>query len=141
MACGSPPRALCRPRLGDSTARAWGDGKARDPRLLGDVRDVNGARHLGFRDVFERSREVSLPGFPLKGPRAAPELLASIRDSGQSSFDEHSMVWTRKSGVPEKSSAAREHRVLSIALRMLVSYDQIDPANCAAAEFLTRRLL
>lgn len=129
------------PATWDSTVRAWVDGKARDPRILGDVRGVNGARHPGFRDVFEHSREASLPGFPLKDPWPAPELLASIRGLGQSSFDEHSMVWTGKSGVPEKSSAAMEHRVLSITLRMLVSYDQIASANCAAAKSLTRRLV
>lgn len=129
------------PATWDSTRRTWAGGKSRDPRLLADTRDLSDTRFLSFREVMDRSQEVVLPGFPMKGPRAAPELLASIRGADQNSFDEHSMVWSRKSGVPEKSAAAREHRVLSIALRMLVSYNQIDPANCGAAEFLTRRLL
>ena len=65
------------------------DGKARDVRLLGDFRDQDNVRFLPFRDALLRSKEVLVPGFPLKGPRAAPELLLAIRDSGQASYDEH----------------------------------------------------
>ena len=88
-----------------------------------------------------RSSEASLSGFPLKGSRAAPELLLAIRDSGQASYDEHCTTWLRKSGVPEKSASAREHRCLCIGLRLLQSYDQIDAANSAAAEFFSRRII
>jgi hypothetical protein len=117
------------------------DGRGRDPRLLGDVRDHDGIRFLPFREALIRSRAADLPGFPLKGPRAAPELLLAIRDSGQASYDEHCTTWIRKSGVPERSSAAREHRCISIALRLLMTFDQIDAANSAAGEFLSRRMM
>jgi 1,4-dihydroxy-2-naphthoyl-CoA synthase len=56
-------------------------------------------------------------------------------------YDKHCTTWLRKSGMPEKSSAAREHRCISITLRLLQSFDQIDAANSAAAELLCRRLL
>jgi len=117
------------------------DGKARDPRLLGDVRDQDGARHLTFKEALLRTKEVSLKGFPLKGPRAAPELLLAIRDAGQAGYDDHCTTWLRKSGVSDKSAAAREYRCICIALRLLQTYDQIDAANSAAAEFLSRRLM
>ena len=87
------------------------DGKAGGPRLLVDLRDQDDIR------------------------------LLATRDSGQSSYDEQCAAWLRKSGVPEKSSAAREHRGISIASRLLPSFDQADAANSAAAELLSRRLL
>ncbi len=117
------------------------DGRARDVRLLGDFRDQAGVRHLPFKDALLRSKEASLPGFPLKGPRAAPELLLAIRDAGQSSYDDHCTTWLRKSGISEKAAAAREHRTISISLRLMQTYDQIDAANSAAGELLSRRLL
>ena len=40
------------------------DGKARDVRLLGDVRDTDGHRFLSFRKGVMRSQEAMLPGFP-----------------------------------------------------------------------------
>ena len=51
------------------------------------------------------------------------------------------MQWCRKSGISEKSAAAREHRYLSVVLRLLLSFDQVDASNSAAAEFVSRRLL
>ena len=117
------------------------DGRARDVRLLGDFRDQAGVRHLPFKDALLRSKEAVLPGFPLKGPRAAPELLLAIRDAGQSSYDDHCTTWLRKSGISEKAAAAREHRTISISLRLMQTYDQIDAANSAAGELLSRRLL
>lgn len=67
------------PATWDTTVRAWADGKRRDPRLLGVVRDVNGARILGFRDVFEGSREVALPGFPLMPNSPMPQRFSEWR--------------------------------------------------------------
>ena len=98
-------------------------------------------RHLPFKDALLRSKEALLPGFPLKGPRAAPKLLLAIRDAGQSSYDDHCTTWLRKSGISEKAAAAREHRTISISLRLMQTYDQIDAANSAAGELLSRRLL
>ncbi len=68
-------------------------------------------------------------------------ILFAIREAGQSSYDGHCAAWLRKSGVPEESAAASEHRCLTIALRLLQTFDHVDAANSAAAEFISRRLL
>lgn len=113
--------------------------KSHDARLLGDERDPDGVRHMPFREAVLRSKEVPIVGFLL--PRAARELQVSTRDSGQDSYDEHAAQWVRRSGVPERSSATREHRAVSIALRLFQTFDQVDLANSAGGEFLTCRLL
>ena len=69
------------------------------------------------------------------------EFLLAIRDAGQSSLEDHSSVFIRQSGLPDKSAAAREHRLLSKILRLLHQYDQVDICNLAGVELLVRRLL
>ena len=115
-------------------------GKERDPRLLGDDRDQRGARHLVFSLTFQRSDAVDLVGYPLRGPRVGPELMIALRDVGQDGFDHHHIVWASRSGAAERSAAVRDHRMWSTLLRIGVSFDLLDPANCACLEFAARRL-
>jgi hypothetical protein len=61
-----------------------------DVRLLGDVRDRDRTRYLGFRETLEGIREAKLPGYPLKGKRAVKEFLVALRDAGQFSLDDGS---------------------------------------------------
>ena len=58
-------------------------GKARDPRLIGDIRDKSKARFVSFRDSLGRMNEERLDGWPLKGERAMKEAMDSTRDAGQ----------------------------------------------------------
>ena len=116
------------------------EGVGRDPRLLGDSRVKGGRRFLSFDDAIERSSPKDLPGFPLPGPRVGKSFMASLRSAGQT-YTSHHTDFIRKSGVAEKSSAAREHRHGHEILRLLCEYDQIDPSNSCAAEYLTRRLI
>jgi hypothetical protein len=115
-------------------------GSSQDPRLLGDDRDPRGARHLDFREVIHRTKAVELVGFPLQGPRVAPELMVALRDAGQDGFDHHHGYWATRSGAAERSAATRDHRLWSTLLRLGLSYDLLDPANCACLEFAARRL-
>ena len=94
----------------DDFVRSSRSDRAKDSRLLGDSRDSDGLRHLAFRDALGKSKEETLVGYPLKGPRLAREMMSAIRDAGQDSYDEHHSVGVRRSGVAEKSAAAREHR-------------------------------
>ena len=50
-------------------------------------------------------------------------------------------MFVRQSGIGEKSAVAREHRLISKALRLMHQFDQVDPTNLASAELLVRRLL
>ena len=56
-------------------------------------------------------------------------------------FLQHHMNWRVKSGVLEKSSICRVHKSTCDALHMMMSYDQINLLNSAAAEHLVRQLL
>ena len=116
-------------------------GPGRDPRLAGDERDSMGRPFLGFSDLLERCAEPDRPGFPLKGKRAAREAMRSIRDAGQSGWDEHHMVWARRSGIAERCGPAREHRLICMALRLFGQYDQYECSASAGVEALVRRLL
>ena len=112
----------------------------RDPRLLGDERDSTGKRFITFDDALLRSKEAALTGYPHQGPRAGRAFMASLRSAGQT-FNSHHTDFVRKSGVAEKSSAAREHRHGHEVLRLITEYDQIDICNSAAAEYVARRML
>ena len=46
----------------------------------------------------------------------------------------------RRSGVPEKSNTAREHRMICTVMRIFQQYDQLDLYNVAGIEYLVRRL-
>ena len=130
-----PPGATCQ-----SVAWELRSGAGRDPRLLGDERDQDGARFLCFREVVQRAREVSVTGWPLKGQRAAKEAMLAVRDAGQEGWDDHHAHWARRSGIGEKTATAREHRVICMALRLLTQFDQVDMCGLASAELLVRRL-
>ena len=85
-------------------------------------------------------REQTVDGWPLEGKRAMREACLALRDAGQESRDEHRATWARRSGIPEKSNAAREHRVICAVPRIMQQFDQLDLYNVAGAEYLVRRL-
>ena len=87
-----------------------------------------------------RSKQIDQVGLPLKGPHVAPEMAVALRDAGQEGFEIPRSHWATKSGVPERSAAVRGHRLWSQVLRMGISFDLLDPANCASLEFAARRL-
>lgn len=115
-------------------------GRGRDPRVLGDFRDGSGRRYLGYGSALERLSQEELPGFPLRGPRAAKSFMVSLRSSNQD-FTAHHEFFLRKSGLAEKSAVAREHRHMHEACRLALEYDQYDLSNSASYEYLIRRIV
>ncbi|CAK0868029.1 unnamed protein product, partial [Prorocentrum cordatum] len=120
-------------------ARARG-GPGRDPRIAGDERDEEKDRFMSFRASVSKMREQAIPGWPLKGKRATREACLALRDAGQEGWDEHHTTWVRRSGIPEKSNTAREHRMLCSVLRIMQQFDQLDLYNVAGVEYMVRRL-
>lgn len=112
-----------------------------DSRLVGDTRDAEGKRFMSFTDAAIQSRPEEIPGWPLPGARSVKEVLNSMRDAGQTSWDEHHANWISKSGVGPKSAVAREHGMLSVCLRILMQFDQVDLTNIAGCEYLVRRMI
>ena len=116
-------------------------GQAKElAEIYGFDRDSRGARFLDFRSMLLRSKQIDQVGLPLKGPYVAPEMAVALRDAGREGFETHHSLWAAKSGVPERSAAVRGHRLWSQVLRMGISFDLLDPANCASLEFAARRL-
>lgn len=115
-------------------------GRGRDSRLLGGFRDRSGRRFLGYGAALEKLSQEELPGFPLRGPRAAKSFMVPLRSSNQD-FTAHHEFFLRKSGLAEKSAVAREHRHLHEACRLALEYDQFDLSNSAAFEYIFRRVV
>ena len=116
-------------------------GNRLDPRLMGDQRDSEGRRFITFADALLKVQQVALVGWPLPGQRSVKEVLVSMRDAGQSGWDDHHTQWSSKSGVGEKSSICREHGVICVVMRIFMQFDQVDVTNIAGCEYLCRRLL
>ena len=114
-------------------------GKARDPRLIGDIRDSMKARFVSFWDSLGRTSGEKLEGWPLKGERAMKEAMNSIHDAGQDSWDDHHTIWRKRSGIADKSSTACEHLLICVTLR-LTQHDQLDLTTVAGCKYLARRL-
>ncbi|CAK0814522.1 unnamed protein product, partial [Prorocentrum cordatum] len=112
----------------------------RDPRVTGLVRDRRGAPYISEEGALTRFENTKIEHFPFAGPRAAVELLQSLRAQGQS-LASHRHEWSRKSGVNVNGAAAREHFFLSEVLRWEVQFDQLDVSMLASTELLFLRLV
>ena len=119
---------------------AWRSGEGKDDRLTGDFRDSAGKRHADFRSSTDRMKEIKIAGWPLRGERATAEAVLSLRDTGQTSWDDHHTTWVKRSGVGDKSSAAREHRSICVSLRLMQQHDQLNLVNVAGCEYMIRRM-
>eukprot|EP00973_Karenia_brevis_P027619 3806799-Karenia_brevis.AAC.1 len=64
--------------------------------------------------------------------------MISIRDAGQSGWDDHHTQFVMRSGINEKAAVAREHRLLCSVLRLFQSYDQLNLVNSAGGEYIVR---
>lgn len=82
-------------------------------------------------------KDDETPDFPIFGTRAALEFHSSVA-RGQGNLLSYHSEWLRLSGVGKRTSAAHIHFSLCEALRLLHSWDQIDPSTTAIGEHLTR---
>ena len=117
-------------RVPTGQLEAWklkkASGPGRDPRLLPDTRNALGHRELTFEAALNHLRPQSAPGgWPFGGPGVAAEYLAGLRRAGFAPTL-YAESWERTSGVRASSAAAREHRALLEAVRLGLSFDQLD---------------
>ena len=132
-------------RVAPTALEGWklrkASGPGRDPRLLPDTRNSQGHREVTFDVALDQMRVRPLPpGWPFTGPRVAHEFLAGLRTAGFAPML-YAESWERTSGVKLTSAAAREHRTLLEAVRLGLSFDQVDLPATALGEFLLRRLV
>ena len=98
-----------------------------DLRTLGDHRDAQGHRHLGFQE------ETKFDDWSFKGPRSVLEYLRAALQGPGNLISYHNM-WVRSSGI----AVSQEHHHLCETLRLAISKDQLDVSNLASLEAIPR---
>ena len=133
-------------KVADEDLEEWHDekraGASRDARLGPSNRDVDGVRRATLKEVLpelKRGLDNTLKGFPCPGPRVGPDFLTGVVATGHEclAYADH---YKGTSGMNDKSGLAVEFTVLVAILHMLISLDQLNPANLASAELLMRRV-
>ena len=122
---------------------AWKEsrkGHLGDLRLLGDHRDSQGKRHLGFLEALALMRPTKFDDWGLAGPAVLFEYLTALKTAGIELSAYH-LAWVRNSGVPPWMSIVHEHRILIEVIRIAIAVDQLDVANLLSFENLGRRLV
>ena len=71
---------------------------------------------------------------------ACKEYLLKIQE-GPGNLTSYHAEWIRRSGLSQSQAVAHGHRNLTEALRLMISYDQLDVSCLASAELLTRYLI
>ena len=74
-----------------------------DLRTLGDHRDAQGHRHLGFQEALNLMRETKFDDWSFKGPRSVLEYLRSVLQGPGDLISYHNM-WVRSSGIAQNSA-------------------------------------
>jgi hypothetical protein len=118
-------------------------GAGRDPRIAGDKRDVRGRRWMGLSEAIDCQKPLDLAKedhWALSGPRSSMEVLTAVRSTGLELNTYHDK-WQAKSGIHVDSAICWEHKILFMALALLINFDQVDVSNLAGAEFMCRRIL
>ena len=131
--------AAAQPGLDHFRAR-YHSGAGRDKRILTDTRDANGRRHISLVSCIPLLCQLVQTFWPVDGPRSVREFLVALRSAGYSGLIEYHHDWVRNSGIGDKSSACREHRLLLEILRMLMEFDQLDVSSLGGTELLVRRI-
>ena len=115
-------------------------GTTGDLRVIGDHRDSQGHRHIGFKEAMTLFKQTDFQDWPFTGPRAVKEYLNSIL-AGPGDIPTYHLSWVRSSGVASGSAIVHEHRSLCEVLRLGISKDQLDITNLSSFENAVRRLI
>lgn len=116
------------------------DAMRSDARLLGDHRDNQSRRFLGFKEGLAIMKEDKMPDWPLQGPRVMLEFLQAVR-SGPGDLATYHLSWSRASGVNPYSMVSHEHRILCNILRAAIEVDQFNLPNALSFEIIARRIV
>jgi hypothetical protein len=89
---------------------------------------------------MQTMKTVPQAGWLFKGPSSTKEALSGIVAAGLEppAYQNH---WKSSSGVSPNSGVCVERGLLLTFLQMMVTYDQPDVMNIAAAELASRRIL
>ena len=132
-------RATC--GAADPLAAAEMSGSApRDNRVFDVALDDCGDRFRTLHDAVSGSNPEEMEDWPLEAVRNTHFVMRDLKRQNRSFMQSHH-EWRKASNKPQER-AVREHGVLSKALDLAVSSDQLQLANLASIEVLvSRRML
>ena len=119
------------------------DGPGRDLRVLPILRLGSGdsaAQQRTTREALRDFRPSAVTDWPLRGPRAVTELLASVGSSGME-MQAYVNFYIQHSGLSPAGTLSHELRSLFDVMHHVVAFDQLDAPNIAAIELTCRRIL
>eukprot|EP00972_Heterocapsa_arctica_P100613 14835545-Heterocapsa_arctica.AAC.1 len=111
---------------------------AGDCRILPVSLDGAGERWRTIDHALPVMFQQKFDDWPLDSVRSALYLMRELRRSSKTFLTSHT-DWVKNSGVRAADRSVREHRVLSKALELAVSYDQLSVVNLSCLEVLVKR--
>ena len=111
---------------------------ALDCRILPIILDESGERWRTIEGAMPSMAQQDFDDWPLESVRSSRFLLRELRRCSKTYLTSHT-DWVKNSGVRSGDRAIHEHRVLSKALELAVSYDQLSVINLACLEVLVKR--
>lgn len=109
-----------------------------DIRILPPSFDEGGTRFRRLDDAVPLMRMKELADWPLDNARSTGFVVRELRKDGKTFSLAHA-DWVRGSGVRSNDRAVHEHKLLSKALDLAVTYDQLQIVNLASIECLVKR--
>ena len=109
-----------------------------DVRILPIRYDEAGERWRLLQDSIGVVEQADFEDWPLDNLRSTKRLLTDLRRNNRTFMQSHS-DWVEHSGVRDGGRSIHEHRVLSKALELALSYDQLALVNLASMEVLVKR--
>ena len=114
------------------------NSKEVDCRLLPVAVDESGERWRTIPDALPLMHQQEFDDWPLDSVRSTRYLMRELRRASKTFLTSHS-DWVKNSGVRATDRAVHEHRALSKALELAVSYDQLAVVNLASVKCLVKR--
>jgi len=116
------------------------NGPGRDPRVLEIQRDAQGTRFLALREAMSKMKANLGAASPYRGPAALPELLETVRATGDDLVGYHDF-FLRSSGLSAESPVAHQHKSLMSILAHMVHFDQLNAFGLSCGECIGRNVL
>ncbi|CAK0802318.1 unnamed protein product, partial [Prorocentrum cordatum] len=139
----APPRATVSSRIQEADEEDWRAekrrGPGRDPRISPISRRGPGY-HVVLSDALGRMNSLEISDWPLRGPKALPELLTAVVATGLT-LTSYWGFWVSESGVLRNAGVLQEMRRLLNVLHHVVTYDLLDTSNLASFKLAGRRVL
>ena len=103
------------------------------------VRFEEGRRYREYRDAVGQCSQVAFDDFVVKGPRTCLWVAKHMMESGGTPVGHHQR-WRVNCKLQVHDSGVAEHETYCKVLQTMLTYDQLDVSNLAAAEVIARQI-